>query len=171
MALLPEPELLILDEPTTGMDVEGRRDFWGAIRADAERGRTVVFATHYLEEADSYADRIVLMARGSIVADGPTTEIKARVGRRVVRFTYDDASTADLVALPGVASADVRGDAVLLSCTDADAALRAVIAGLPGARDFEISGAGLEEAFVELTSDHHRDVDRTAGSDRQGALS
>src|SRR5204863_7595226 len=68
MALLPDPELLILDEPTTGLDVEGRRDFWGAIREDAGRGRTVVFATHYLEEADAYADRIILVRHGRIVA-------------------------------------------------------------------------------------------------------
>ena len=70
MALLPDPALLLLDEPTTGMDVEGRRTFWSAIRADAKRGRTVLFATHYLEEADQYADRIVLISKGRIVADG-----------------------------------------------------------------------------------------------------
>ena len=72
MALLSDPRLLVLDEPTTGMDVEGRRAFWGAIREDAERGRTVMFATHYLDEADAYADRIVLIRQGSVVADGTT---------------------------------------------------------------------------------------------------
>src|SRR6478672_12000571 len=77
MALLPDPALLLLDEPTTGMDVEGRRAFWSAIRRDAATGRTVLFATHYLEEADQYADRIVLMRRGRIVADGSGSEIKA----------------------------------------------------------------------------------------------
>ncbi|HUK70279.1 MAG TPA: ABC transporter ATP-binding protein [Streptosporangiaceae bacterium] len=80
MALLSDPELLILDEPTTGMDVEGRRSFWGAIRQDAERGRTVFFATHYLEEADAYADRIILLRQGEIVADGTAAEIKALAG-------------------------------------------------------------------------------------------
>jgi ABC-2 type transport system ATP-binding protein len=94
------------------------------------------------------------MARGRVVADGPTTYIKARVGRRVVRFTYDDAYGTDFVSLAGVASADVRGTAVALSCNDSDAAIRAVIDRCPNARDFEISGAGLEEAFLELTSDH-----------------
>ena len=82
MALLPDPELLILDEPTTGMDVEGRRDFWAAIREDAARGRTVLFATHYLEEADAYADRIVLVRHGRIVADGTAAEIKALASGR-----------------------------------------------------------------------------------------
>ena len=77
MALLPDPELLLLDEPTQGMDVEGRRDFWQAIRDDATRGRTIVFATHYLEEADAYADRVVFISKGRIVADGTAAEVKA----------------------------------------------------------------------------------------------
>ena len=79
MALVSDPALLILDEPTTGMDVEGRRSFWEAIHADAERGRTIVFATHYLEEADAFADRIVLMRHGRIIADGTAAEIRASV--------------------------------------------------------------------------------------------
>lgn len=77
-----EPQLLILDEPTTGMDVEGRRDFWSAIRADADHGRTVLFATHYLEEADVYADRIILVRQGTVVADGTTAEVKAMASGR-----------------------------------------------------------------------------------------
>src|SRR5213075_1366136 len=82
MALLSDPELLVLDEPTTGMDVEGRREFWGAIRADAGRGRTVLFATHYLDEADAYADRIVLIRSGRIVADGSAAQIKSLASGR-----------------------------------------------------------------------------------------
>ena len=87
MALLSDPALLLLDEPTTGMDVEGRRAFWSAIRADAEKGRTVLFATHYLEEADQYADRIVLISQGRIVADGTGRQIKALAAGRTVRAT------------------------------------------------------------------------------------
>ena len=81
LALVSNPELLVLDEPTVSMDVEGRRDFWEAMRSFAAGGKTVVFATHYLEEADAYADRVVLMAHGQIVADGTPGEIKAP-GRR-----------------------------------------------------------------------------------------
>src|SRR6478672_9580690 len=91
MALLPDPELLILDEPTTGMDVTGRRDFWNAIHEDAARGRTVVFATHYLEEADAYADRIVLVSHGKVVADGTASEVKSLVSGRTIRATLSDA--------------------------------------------------------------------------------
>src|SRR5919199_5118206 len=87
MALLSDPALLLLDEPTTGMDVEGRRAFWSAIRADAEKGRTVLFATHYLDEADQYADRIVLISSGRVVADGSAAEVKARSAGRTVRAT------------------------------------------------------------------------------------
>jgi ABC-2 type transport system ATP-binding protein len=151
-ALVCDPELLVLDEPTVAMDVEGRRAFWTAMREFAGRGKTVLFATHYLEEADDYADRAVLMAAGRVVADGPTTEIKARVGLRVIRATLPGVDVEALAALPGVNTAERHGDSVQLRCGDSDAAVRALLAAYPSARDLEITGAGLEEAFLELTS-------------------
>jgi ABC-2 type transport system ATP-binding protein len=162
VALVPDPQLLVLDEPTVAMDAQGRRDFWAAMREYAARGRTILFATHYLEEADANADRAVLMAQGEVVADGPTTEIKARVGTRTIRATLPDAAHDDLEALPGVASAERRGEAVNLRCTDSDAAIRALLARYPAARDIEISGAGLEEAFLELTADRGDGATRVA---------
>jgi ABC-2 type transport system ATP-binding protein len=151
-ALVCDPELLVLDEPTVAMDVEGRRAFWATMREFAGRGKTVLFATHYLEEADDYADRAVLMAAGRVVADGPTTEIKARVGLRMIRATLPGVGVEELAALAGVNTAERHGDSVLLRCGDSDAAIRALLAAYPGARDLEITGAGLEEAFLELTS-------------------
>ena len=153
IALVSDPELLVLDEPTVAMDAQGRRDFWAAMREYAARGRTVLFATHYLEEADANADRAVLMAAGEIVADGPTTEIKARVGTRTISATLADVELAQLEILPGVSSAERRGEAVVLRCADSDAAIRALLERHPSARDIEIVGAGLEEAFLELTSE------------------
>jgi len=153
VALVSNPELLVLDEPTVAMDVEGRRDFWTTMRAFAARGKTILFATHYLEEADAYADRAVLMAHGRIVADGPTNEIKAMVGSRTIRATLPDADDHALAALAGVSGVERRGEAVVLSCTDSDAAIRALLAGFAQARDIEIQAAGLEQAFLELTSE------------------
>ena len=153
MALVSNPEMLVLDEPTVAMDVETRRNFWTTMRAFAERGKTILFATHYIEEADAYADRAVLMAHGRVVADGPTTEIKARVGSRTIRATLPDVPTSELAALPGVTSVERHGEAVVLRCSDSDAAIRALLPAHPQARDVEIAGAGLEDAFVELTSD------------------
>jgi ABC-2 type transport system ATP-binding protein len=155
VALVGAPELLVLDEPTVSMDVEGRREFWSAMRAYAARGKTVLFATHYLEEADASADRAVLMAHGRIVADGPTTEIKAQVGTRTIRATLSGVAADELATLPGVSSAERRGEAVVLRCTDSDRAIVALLQRHPEARDIEITGAGLEEAFLELTSDEH----------------
>src|SRR6185437_1230033 len=131
IALISNPDLLVLDEPTVAMDVEGRHLFWNSIRAIAASGKTVVFATHYLDEADSYADRIVLMARGRIVADGPTTEIKATVGVRTIRATLPAAPLAELGRLPGVTAADSRGEGVVLTCTDSDLAIRALLGRFP----------------------------------------
>jgi ABC-2 type transport system ATP-binding protein len=156
IALVADPDLLILDEPTAALDVEGRRDFWASIRSVAARGKTIIFATHYLEEADTYADRVVLMARGRIVADGPPTEIKARVGGRTIRATLPGVETDVLQGLPGVTKAEHRGDAFVLTCSDAgssDTALRTLLAKYPAARDIEVHGAGLEEAFLDLTGD------------------
>jgi ABC-2 type transport system ATP-binding protein len=153
VALVSNPELLVLDEPTVAMDVEGRRDFWVTMREYAARGKTVIFATHYLEEADANADRAVLMAHGRIVADGPPTEIKARVGTRTIRATLPEVQSADLAALVGVLTADRHGESVILRCSDSDRAIRALLDSQPSARDIEITGAGLEDAFLELTSD------------------
>jgi ABC-2 type transport system ATP-binding protein len=149
-ALVGDPDLLVLDEPTAGIDVEGRRSFWLAMREVAERGKTVVFATHYLEEADAYADRIVLVAGGRVVADGPATEIKAHVGSRQIRATLPDVDLPALAALPGVLSSDRHGGTVILVCSDADAALAALIRAFPAAKDVEVRNGTLEEAFLEL---------------------
>ena len=132
--------------------MEARRHFWHSLRTVAAEGTTVLFATHYLEEADAYADRIVLLARGQIVADGPATEIKAQVGSRTIRATLPETAVAALTALPGVRSAERHGDAVVLTCTDADTALPALLTAFPAARDIEVAGGSLEEAFLELTA-------------------
>jgi len=152
MALLSDPALLLLDEPTTGMDVEGRRTFWSAIRADAERGRTILFATHYLEEADQYADRIVLISHGRIVADGTGPQIKALASGRTVRATLPDADTAALAAIDGVTGVEVRGDGVLVHTKDSDAVARHLLTRT-AARDLEITSQGLEDAFLSLTGE------------------
>jgi ABC-2 type transport system ATP-binding protein len=153
VALVSDPQLLVLDEPTAAMDVEGRHAFWRTMREFAARGKTILFATHYIEEADAYADRAVLMAHGRLVADGPTTEIKARVGTRTIRATLPGADARTLERLPGVTGAELRGEAVVLTCSDSDAAVRALLQQYTGARDIEIAAAGLEEAFLELTAD------------------
>jgi ABC-2 type transport system ATP-binding protein len=151
LALASNPELLVLDEPTVAMDVEARRNFWVTMREYASRGKTILFATHYLDEADAAADRVVLMAHGEVVADGPPTEIKARVGTRSIRATLPAVAISELLAVPGVVSGDRHGDVLHLVCSDSDVAIRALLERYPAARDIEIRGAGLEEAFVELT--------------------
>jgi ABC-2 type transport system ATP-binding protein len=160
VALVSNPDLLVLDEPTVAMDVEGRHAFWTTMRGFAARGKTVVFATHYLEEADAYADRVILMARGRVVADGPASEIKATVGTRTIQATLPDADPARLAALPGVTAADTRGEMAILRCADSDTALRRFLADYPLARDIEVTGARLEQAFLALTGDDSEENDR-----------
>jgi ABC-2 type transport system ATP-binding protein len=123
------------------------------MRTFAAAGTTVIFATHYLEEADAFADRVVLMAHGQIVADGPTTEIKGRVGSRQIRATLPDASEAELGAIAGVTAVDRHGDSVTLACGDSDQAIRERLQRYPQIRDIEITGAGLEDAFLHLVAD------------------
>ncbi len=165
VALVSDPELLVLDEPTVAMDVEGRRSFWTQMRQFAARGKTILFATHYLDEADANADRAVLMAHGKVVADGPTTEIKAMVGSRTIRATLPDAALEELERLAGVSGAERRGEAIVLTCSDSDEAIRELLAAFPQARDIEIAAAGLEEAFIALTSDNDSARPDPAGHD------
>jgi ABC-2 type transport system ATP-binding protein len=153
LALVANPDLLVLDEPTAALDVEARRDFWSVMRAVAEGGKTVLFATHNLDEADAYADRIVLVARGRVIADGPSTEIKAMVGGRTIHVTLPEVPASALGELQGVLSAERHGEAVVLACSDSDAALRDLLERHPGAHDIEVRGAGLEEAFLELVAE------------------
>jgi ABC-2 type transport system ATP-binding protein len=165
VAVVSDPDLLFLDEPTAAMDVEARRTFWQSMREFTDAGRTVVFATHYLDEADEYADRIVMMARGRIVADGTPAEVKAVVSGRRIRataaFPETGASTAALNALPGVRSAERRGDVLTLVSDDSDATLRALLATHHDIHDIEVTAHTMDEAFLALTE----------ARDTEGALS
>jgi ABC-2 type transport system ATP-binding protein len=152
LAIVPDPDLLVLDEPTAAMDVESRQVFWTSMRQWASSGRTLLFATHYLEEADTFADRIVLLRDGRIVADGATTEVRALAGGRTLRCTLSDADLEGLGSLPGVAMLSVHGHGVSMSCTDSDATLRALLEQYPDAHDIEIGGGSLNEAFLALTA-------------------
>jgi ABC-2 type transport system ATP-binding protein len=159
LALLPDPEVILLDEPTVGMDVETRRRFWERIRQVAQGGRTIVFATHYLEEADQQAGRVVVMDRGRVVADGTGAQIKAHIGGRAVTLTSTRPENRDdLANLPGVSAVDVLEDGRLrLATSDSDATLGGIFApGGPAARglvhDVEVRTASLEDAFLQLTN-------------------
>ncbi len=155
-ALVGNADLLVLDEPTAGIDVEGRRECWQVMRGVAAQGKTIIFATHYLEEADAVADRIVLIAHGRIVADGSATEIKSRAGVRSIRATLSHVEVESLRSLTGVVAAERHGDAVVLSCSDADRALAALFMKFPEVRNVEAGGGSLEEAFLELTTKNGR---------------
>jgi ABC-2 type transport system ATP-binding protein len=163
LALAGAPPLLLLDEPTSAMDVEARQAFWTTMRGLAGRGHTVVFATHHLDEADAVADRVVVLAGGRIVADGPAAAIKSRIAGRTVRFRCDD-PPGPLAGLPGVTAVGSAGTLVELATTDAEATLRALLAGRDRLPDLEVRGATLEQAFLALTAGA-RDGDRTSARD------
>lgn len=150
LALAGQPPLLLLDEPTSAMDVEGRRAFWTTMRELAARGTTVVFATHHLEEADAVADRVVVLAGGRVVADGSSAEVRSAVSGRTVRLSVTE--DADLTALPGVLSAERQAGTAVLTTTDPEATLRVLLdRGIPLA-DLEVRGASLEDAVLTLTT-------------------
>ncbi|GAA5069911.1 ABC transporter ATP-binding protein [Nocardia callitridis] len=151
LALLPDPDLIVLDEPTTGMDVEGRRAFWQAMRADANRGRTVLFATHYLDEADSYADRIVLVRAGTVVADGSAAQVKNLASGRTVSATLPGVDPERLLTMPGVDDVELFGDRIVLHTKDSDSVARLLLTQTP-AVDLEITAHNLEAAFLALTT-------------------
>lgn len=152
LAVAGDPELVFLDEPTVGMDVETRRAFWAGMGALSDRGCTVVFATHYLEEADAVADRVVVLDKGRVVADGTAGSIKAGVSARVLRFELAGADPGALLGLPGVLDVSLDGRRVQMRCADSDATVREVLRRYADLCNLEVTAAGLEEAFIALTS-------------------
>jgi ABC-2 type transport system ATP-binding protein len=147
MAVVGRPDLLVLDEPTVALDVESRRAFGAAMRGYAGQGRTVLFSTHYLEEADANADRIVVLDRGRVLADGTAADVKRRVAVRTVSVTDQK---QDYSVLPGVVAFAVKDGRAVLTSSDSDATVLALAeAGL--LLDLEVAGAGLEDAYLALT--------------------
>ncbi|MER6390302.1 ABC transporter ATP-binding protein [Streptomyces sp. NPDC001523] len=152
-------DLIVLDEPTTGMDVTSRQAFWATMREQAAQGRTVLFATHYLEEADAIADRVLVLNKGRLLADGTAAEIKAKAGARKIAFDLNDdpVDEATLRALPHLTAYERHGDTVRLQSRDADATVHAVYALGLYPRNLEVAGLGLEQAFIALTEAEEAD--------------
>ena len=145
-------DLIILDEPTTGMDVTVRQSFWATMRQQAAQGRTVLFATHYLEEADAIADRVIVLHRGRVLADGSAAEIKAKAGARRIVFDLDgQVDEAALRGLPFLTALSVSGRTVRIQSTDADATTHAIYGLGLYPRNLEVAGLGLEQAFIAIT--------------------
>ncbi|MFJ4515458.1 ABC transporter ATP-binding protein [Streptomyces sp. NPDC088817] len=152
LATAGDSDLIVLDEPTTGMDVSARQAFWATMREQADDGRTVLFATHYLEEADAIADRVLVLHRGRLLADGTAAEIKAKAGARRVAFDLEgDIDEAALRALPFLTSITVSGQTVRIQSSDADATVHALYGLGLYPRNLEVAGLGLEQAFVAIT--------------------
>lgn len=151
LALLPRPEIIILDEPTAGMDVSARREFWDRMRAQSSEGATVIFATHYLEEAEQFARRTVLMDGGRVLADGPTDEVRARAGAAYVTVTWTPTAT-ELRGVPFVSEAASEGSRVSFRTEQPDELARHLLTATD-ARGLTVRPAGLEEAFRLLTDD------------------
>jgi ABC-2 type transport system ATP-binding protein len=151
LALCGDPEVLFLDEPTVGMDVEGRRRFLQEIAGLGARGRTIVLTTHYLEEADQLAKRVVVIDRGHVIADSSPTEIKARVaGKRITFLTTALPDESRFAGLP-LNSIQVEDHRVRLLTNEPEEVLRELFQRGVELRDLEVSGADLEEAFVAMT--------------------
>jgi len=156
LAIVGECDLIVLDEPTTAMDVETRRLFWASMKEEVTAGKTLLFATHYLEEADQAADRILVINRGRLLADGTPAEIKARAGAKRISFRLDKVDETFLLGLPGLVSLDVRGDVVQIQSTDSDATLYALLDVGYRPREVEIGSLGLEQAFLAITAEDDR---------------
>jgi ABC-2 type transport system ATP-binding protein len=150
VAIAGDPLLLVLDEPTAAMDVQARRNFWRQIHGFAGRGRSVLFATHYLREADDAADRVVVIAAGRKIADGPPAAIKANFGDQQVRFTLARGSPDRLAGLDGVRALEQDGARVTLHSGDTDATVRSLVRSGLAWSGLQVGGPDLETSFLRL---------------------
>jgi ABC-2 type transport system ATP-binding protein len=150
LAIASEPEILVLDEPTAAMDVEARHSFWANMRDYTAVGRTVLFPTHYLEEAEAFASRVVIIAHGQIVADGTVADLKRHAGAQTVRFQSERDAAGALDRLPGVARVVWQGERVTLTTSDSDATVRALAASGLSWQDLEVHSVDLDDVFMAL---------------------
>ena len=150
LAICGNPDILVLDEPTAGLDVDSRRGLWRHIRSFVARGGSVLLTTHYLEEADALADRIIVLSEGRIAAAGTSSEIRQRAAARKIRCITSLGDT-EIVAMAERVS--VRRDGVFteIFASDSDRMVRGLFAQDPGMHDLEVTSAGLEEAFLAIT--------------------
>lgn len=152
LAICGNPDLLFLDEPTAGLDVEARHLLWDEIRQLLSRGKTIVLTTHYLEEADALADRVVVINKGSIIAEGTPAQVKARTAGKKIRC-YTELTTGIIRALPGVAEVHDDRGATIIHTSQPEQVLRELFRRDLEISGLEVSGAGLEEAFLALTQE------------------
>jgi ABC-2 type transport system ATP-binding protein len=150
LAICGRPSVLFLDEPTVGLDIAARENLWDAIRKLRRSGCSILLTTHYLEEAEALADRVVVLARGCVIASGTVDEIRALVSRRLIRCK-SMLSVQDLSSWPGVISAGHAIGRLVLTVSDAEGVLRRLLASDLNVTHIEVQQAGLAEAFVELT--------------------
>lgn len=153
LAICGDPDLLFLDEPTVGLDVEARRALWDGIRQLVERGKSVLLTTHYLQEADALADRIAVINQGSIIAEGTPAEVKAQTSGKLIRCVTSLDLTA-LLRIPGVIEAKQDREAVEIKAREAEPVVRVLLARDPALSGLEIRAAGLEEAFLALMQEN-----------------
>src|ERR1700744_730079 len=156
LAICGKSEFIVLDEPTAAMDVETRRLFWNSMRGEVAAGRTLLFATHYLEEADQAADRILVINKGRLLADGTPAEIKERAGAKRMSFRLQRVDEPFLLGLPGLESLEIRHDLVQIQTRDSDATLYAVLDAGYRPTEIEVASLGLEQAFIAITAEDDR---------------
>jgi ABC-type multidrug transport system ATPase subunit/peptidoglycan/LPS O-acetylase OafA/YrhL len=152
LAVCGRPSLLFLDEPSVGLDVQAREALWAAARQLVAQGSSIVLTTHYLEEAEALADRVVVLARGRMIASGTVDDMRSLVARRRVRC-ITSITPERVREWPGVVSTAMDGHYLQIIAVDADAVVRRILLNDSEARDLEVHRAGLAEAFTELTQE------------------
>lgn len=152
LSLLPNPQILVLDEPTAGMDVSARRSFWATMQAEAREGRTIIFATHYLEEAQAFAQRVILVAGGKVVADGTMSEIRHHTDIRILSASIADEEPVRTALLQAYPDLDITLNSGVLTVRHRETdQIAKILLGLEGVSGLEISSPSLEDAFVDIT--------------------
>src|SRR6201996_5598704 len=164
LAIVGHCDLIALGEPTAAMDVETRRSFWDNMKVEVAEGKTLLFATHYLEEADQAADRIIVINKGRLLADGTPAEIKARAGAKRISFHLDRIDEPFLLGLPALVNVEIRHDLVQIQSSDSDRTLYAVLDAGYRPRDLEVSSLGLEQAFLAITAEDDKNNSEPAGA-------